>query len=133
MVMMETIKASSPLAVVDDDAMARALNGVAVTVAQLEAAASLADELEEWNLAPAARHEALAAALGVDPIAAAAIAARIAGLHGWQDHSDPSRGTVESLAYDAASLAPLIATDDGIGFDHDRFDELVAFLSEMPW
>jgi hypothetical protein len=121
-------QAGEPLPVVEPTA----LNAVAVTVAQLvtarEALAGLARDLRWDN---AARQDVLARHYTETHVAA--IDARLCALRKWEDLNDPDRSIAQDHLMEAATIATLVETDHGIGFDDARFGELVEFIAELPW
>jgi len=134
MAIMERIR-SAESGAADDGALGlEALNAVAVTVGDLEAArrtlGALAEDLR-WN--QGARRGVLAEDLGLAPIAAEAVDVRLLALRKWQDIHDPERIWDRAHLMDAAAICTLVVTDHGVGFDDARFGEVVRFVSELPW
>ena len=72
-------------------------------------------------------------AIGDEPLAAAALHARIIALGKWTAAHDPARQSNAEAVIEATARYPLRETDDGIGFDHAGFQELVLFIEELPW
>lgn len=111
-----------------------ALNAVTLNMAQLSAArqilGQLADELR-WD--GSARRAALRAELDDPDIAIDAIDARLLAVRKWEDLHDPERVLSQLHLMEAATLAPLIDTDHGVGFRDTTFRELVDFIAELPW
>lgn len=110
-----------------------ALNRMGVSVAQLIAARQVLGELAEalrWD--PAARREALRAAMAVPGAMVDAIDWRLLATRKWEDVHDPDRVLSQMHLMEAATLAPLVETDHGIGFRDTTFRELVDFIAELP-
>lgn len=111
-----------------------ALNDVTITVGQLSTArqilGQLADEFR-WNAI--ARRRALSAELDEPELAIEAIDARLLAVRKWEDIHDPDRLMSQLHLMEAATLAPLLPTEHGIGFRDTTFRELVDFIAELPW
>lgn len=111
-----------------------ALNAVTLGVAQLAPARRIVRQLaDEFRWDGSARRAALRPGLDGPDIAIAAIDARLLAARKWQDLHDPERVLGQVHLMEAATLAPLVDTDHGIGFRDMVFRELVDFLAELPW
>lgn len=64
-----------------------------------------------------------------DPVSSA----RLQALERWVAENDPDRVIDRAHLLDAAALATLTDSGDGVGFDAAHFGELVEFVAELPW
>lgn len=68
-----------------------------------------------------------------DPVAAAALDARIAALARWRAAYDPREQSNREALLEAAARFPLSEQEDGLGFEPAGFQELALFIEELPW
>jgi hypothetical protein len=110
-----------------------ALNAANVTIDHLTTARGALTQLAgDLRWVQMARRNQLKSAFG-DVAIIEAVDNRLLALRKWEDLNDPERSLSQRHLMEAATLASLIETDHGIGFDDTRFGEIVEFLAEMPW
>ncbi|RYY26106.1 MAG: hypothetical protein EOP62_11540 [Sphingomonadales bacterium] len=131
--------AITPAPSVRADEPTNILNAVAVGAADIEAAlhalASLPAGVRDDPFAQAAALQDLARALSpdCDALLAAALHARVSALAKWTAVNDPGRQSDAWAVLEAAARFPLCDRSAGIGFEPGGFQELILFISELPW
>lgn len=120
-------------------AVLEALNAVAVSPAQLQAALEILAALPQsakrapLGQALALRAYAREAGLGDDPVVSAALHARITALANWTAAHDPDRQSDAQAVIAATARYPMSDLAGGIGFDPAGFQEMILFVEELPW
>jgi hypothetical protein len=100
---------------------------MAVNASQISRAQELlaADGMTATAL-PTAKRAALASSADMD----VAIDVRLRALRFWADRH---QGFAWQHLVEAAAVAPLVETEQGLAFDDATFGDLVSFAAEIPW
>jgi hypothetical protein len=120
----------APLAVLE------ALNTVQVNAMQIAAASHVLARAGDGTrqLKAGEQLQKLARRLDLKPhgLAGHALHARLIALENWRGGDRPA-GEDRKAPLEAAARAPLVQTEEGIGFEPVAFGELVEFIEEMPF
>ena len=115
------------------------LNNVHVTGQQMRAAIETIAQTPLRSEADVAGHGRLLAAFAsehrLSPAAYAGMAlhARAIAMDRWCALHDPFGQTDVDAFYEAGARAKLMRTDEGLGFDHRQFSDLIQFSTEVPY